>query len=656
MSGIAGIFNLNQQPINIDQCNSLINNLNILSADKTSVWIGEFTFLGSASQWITPESVNEQLPFYDSERQIAITADAIIDNRQELFEHLQIKKINRKAITDSQLILLAYCKWGDSTPNHLIGDFTFMIWDKRQQKLFGARDFSGMRTLYYHNDQEHFAFCTTINPLLQLPYIKNQLNETWLAEYLAIPDMIDTVNPNLTVFKTIKQLPPSHSITVTRDRTTVKRYYPLQLDKQIKYKKTEDYVEAFQDVFQKAVDARLRSIGPVGSQLSGGLDSGSVVGFASKTLKKENKQLYTYSYTPDNRFEDWTPKYMLANESEYIKATADYIGGIQANYSSFDGKSPLSEMDEWLDIMEMPYKFFENSFWVKGLHEQAAKDGVKVLLNGARGNFTISWGKALDYYSMLIRQFKWMKLSQEVKLYSRNMDVNQKRVLNAIGKRALPFLGRTKDSYTFPQLINDNFAERTNVFERITDLKTEGLNNSEIRQKHFKQAYIWNVTGTSAAKVSLRYGMWDRDPTSDLRVIQFCLSLPDDQFVNNGLDRALIRKATKGYLPDKVRLNQKVRGVQAADWLYRMEPVWGSFIAELKLVVSDPICSAYLNMDILKNILAKMEAGPQIEKAFDPEYRVMMRALIVYRFLKRLDTKGGDINETRMERTTIGSS
>ncbi|KAB8133661.1 asparagine synthetase B [Gracilibacillus oryzae] len=656
MSEIAGIINYNQQPINIDHCNMMINHFNHPSADKTSVWYDDTICLGCSARWITPESVNEILPFYDSERQIAITADAILDNRQELFDHLQIKKINRKTITDSQLILLAYCKWGDSTPNYLIGDFAFIIWDERQQKIFGARDFSGMRTLYYYNDTEHFAFCTTIKPLLQLPYVKNTLNETWLAEYLAIPEIIDVVDPNLTVIESIKQIPPSHSITVTRDHTTVKRYYPLQHDKQIRFKKDEEYVEAFQEVFQKAVDVRLRSIGPVGSQLSGGLDSGSVVGFASKTLRQQNREFNTYSYIPDEQFEDWTPAHMLANESEYIKSTVDYIGGIKANYYSFDGKNPLSEIDDWLDIMEMPYKFFENSFWVKGIHEQAANDGVKVLLNGARGNFTISGGKALDYYSKLMRQFKWLKLFKEVKLYSSHQSVSQKRVLSVLSKRAFPFLGPTKGPYIFPQLINDTFAAKTNAFERISDLNSEGLSATEIREKHFRQAYIWNVTGTSASKMSLHYGMWDRDPTSDLRVIQFCLSLPDDQFVSDGLDRALIRKGTKGYLPDKVRLNQKVRGIQAADWLYRMKPVWSIYLEELKQLVNDPICSAYLNIDILNEILIKMETGPQVEKAFDPEYRVMMRALIVYRFLKRMLTKGGDKNETRMESTTIGSA
>ena len=112
--------------------------------------------------------MGEQLPFYDYEMQCAITSDAIIDNRKELFERLQIESTYQKYITDSELILRAYYKWKEDAPKFLVGDFAFMIWDQKQQRLFGARDFSGSRTLYYHKSHEKFAFCTIIEPLLTL--------------------------------------------------------------------------------------------------------------------------------------------------------------------------------------------------------------------------------------------------------------------------------------------------------------------------------------------------------------------------------------------------------------------------------------------------------------------------------------------------------
>nr|WP_164667422.1 lasso peptide isopeptide bond-forming cyclase [Virgibacillus doumboii] len=662
MSAIAGIYNLNNEPVSIEHSHGIMKSLQKFPADDVQVWQKENTFLGCHAQWITPVSVGEQLPYFDYERQLAITADAIIDNREELLQKLQIDKDEGKIMPDSKLILLAYYKWEEETLKHLIGDFAFMIWDERKQKLFGARDFSGARTLYFHKSPQRFAFCTAIGPLLTLPYIQKQLNEQWLAEYLAIPNMIDAVDGSLTVIKGTKQVPPSHSITVVEGQVNISKYHTLVVNKEIKYKNDRDYVDAFRDVFQNAVDSRLRTHLPVGSQLSGGLDSGAVVSFAAKTLRKKNKQLHTFSYIPESDFKDWTPRHRMANEQPFVESTVQHVGGIKDHYLNFEGKSSISEIDEWLEIMEMPYKFFENSFWVKGIFEKAKQQGIGVLLSGARGNFSISWGPALDYYAGLLRKMKWFRLNSELQRYSINNGVNKKaRLLQLIGKKAFPSLNRSKEVYQLPMLINPEFAKRMDVFNKVEshgiDINRDSKPNIyEVRKQHFEKEYMWNSTGTSGTKLSLRYGLWNRDPTNDIRVIRYCLALPEEQFVRNGLDRALIRRATKVYLPDKVRLNQSVRGIQGADWVHRMTPSWGLFIKELQQLVMDPIVSEFLNIKLLKTAISKLKEGPRLDYAFDPELRVLMRSLIVYRFLKAFYLKGGEIYAERMGKASVGSA
>ncbi|MBM7573491.1 asparagine synthase-related protein [Aquibacillus albus] len=647
MSAITGIYHKNKQPVPEDHLTGMMDALSKYPADDARVWKEESIILGCHAQWITPESIGEPLPYYDPERQMAITADAIIDNRQELFEILQVGKAKRDYMPDSMLLLLAYCKWGEDMPQHILGDFAFMIWDERNNQLFGARDFSGMRSLYFFHDVERFAFCTTIAPLFRLPYINKQLNENWLAEYLAIPDVIDTVDDSITAYQSIEQLPPSHSITVKGDSVTISRYQALDFNKQIRFSKDEEYVEAFREVFQQAVDARLRTLGPVGVQLSGGLDSGAVVSFAAKS----NKQLYTYSYTPEENFTDWTPGYAVADERPFIRDTVSYVGNMKEHFLSLNGMNPYAEMDDWLDIMEAPYKFFENSFWLKGTYEKASSQGVRMLLNGARGNFTISWGRALEYYSRLLKKMRWLSLYRELGAYSKNINVRKSLIFSVIGKKA--FLNKSKSSDPFPSIIHPEFARRMDIFSKLREMDAVSqLSVSEIRKKHFENTYVWNTTGTTATKLSLRYGAWNRDPTNDLRVVQFCLAIPEDQFVKNGCSRALIRRATEGYLPDSVRLNQRVRGMQAADWVHRMAPDWNAFVSELTALVDDPICASYLNIDLLKTFLPKVKNGPQSEYAFDPEIRVLMRALIVYRYLKR----GGDSHEKRMEAARVGGS
>ncbi|MEY8733648.1 asparagine synthase-related protein [Peribacillus frigoritolerans] len=642
MSAITGIYHLNEEPVNLQYGRNLMTALQKYPADTIQIWHSEQVFLGCHAQWITPESVGEQLPYHDYKSQCTITADAIIDNREELFDKLHISKIDRSILSDSQLILLSYQKWGEEAPKHLIGDFAFMIWDQKKRKLFGARDFAGSRTLYYHKSHEKFAFCTTIEPLLKLPYIEKKLNEQWLAEFLAIPGMNDTVDAFSTVYKHIDQIPPSHTISIIENKVMLSKYCSVVDSEKLHLKSNNEYEEAFRDVFQRAATSRLRTHRKVGANLSGGLDSGSVVSFAANTLRNQNKKLYTFSSIPIDEFDDWTPKQRLADESPLIKSTVNHVGNINAKYLKFEGQSSLSVLDDWLEIMEMPYKFFENSVWVKGIYEEANKLGIGVLLNGARGNFTISWGPTFDYYALLLRKMRWIRLYHEVNSYSKNMGVKRSRVMKVIGKKAYPIHSYIKanNQDDSPLLINEDFARRTKVFSKLEEqgnniMGVNPTNINEIRKNHFGYLNMWNTTGTSGTKLSLLYSLQGHDPTNDLRVIQFCLSLPLEQFVQNGLDRSLIRRSTKGYLPDDIRLNQKTRGVQGADTIARMLPNWKEFIGEVEQLSQDPFIANFLNMGAIKKAINKFRTEPQPNVAFDSEFRILMRGLIVYRFLKR---------------------
>ncbi|MFS0861477.1 lasso peptide isopeptide bond-forming cyclase [Fredinandcohnia sp. 179-A 10B2 NHS] len=637
MSAIAGIYNGINESV-IENGSTLMKYLQRFPADDIKTWHQDNVFLGCHAQWITPESINERLPYYDSESRVTITADAIIDNRDELFEKLQVSRYERETVSDSQLILLAYLKWGQDSAKFLIGDFAFMIWDEKKQMLFGARDFSGSRTLYYYNDDKRFAFCTVIEPLLMLPYVNKRLNESWLAEFLAITTVVDTVDTSNTAYQGINQVPPSHSIVIKENKVSINRYCYVPTGEKLKLKANDEYVEAFQEVFQKAVRSRLRTFRGVGSHLSGGLDSGAVVSFAAKDLQE--KALNTFSYIPSNDFEDYTPKYLLPNETPLIKSTVEYVGGIKSHYLDFDGRNPYMEIDDFLATNELPYKFFENSFWIKGIFEKAHKENVGVLLSGGRGNLSISWGSALDYYSLLLKGLRWSRLIKELNYYSQNVGGARMRRLPVITRVAFPFLDQLfSKPYYVPSLINSKFAKRTGVLDK---LRQHGIDETgwysttnifEHRKKHFEEVFHWNATNTLSTKLSLRYSVWKRDPTNDIRVIRYCLSIPEEQYVQNGLDRALIRRATKNYLPDTVRLNQRYKGVQGADWVHRMKPYWTSFLKEARELALDNRMQEYIDGGVFKQGLLKAEEGALPRFATDPDIRNLMRSVVLYRFI-----------------------
>ncbi|MCM3111524.1 asparagine synthase-related protein [Lederbergia lenta] len=643
MSAIAGIYHQDTKPISVEHISGMMKALEKFPANDVQTWHKENVFLGCHAQWITPESIGEQLPFYDYERRLAITADAIIDNRDELFERLQVDREDRKKITDSQLILLSYHKWGEESPKFLVGDFSFMIWDEKERKLFGARDFSGSRTLYYFHSQQRFAFCTVIKPLLTLPYVTKKLNEQWIAEFIANPLMFDSLDPSSTVYNDIEHVPPSHSITVIANKVTLKRYNTLPEGNKLILKSDDDYKEAFQEVFQKAVNERLRTHLPVASHLSGGLDSSSVVSFAAKSLLKENKKLHTFSYVPVDDFVDWTHRSRVANERPQIESIVQHVGNILPNYLSFEDRNPYTEIDDWIEKLEMPYKFFENTFWLKGIYEEASKKGIGVLLNGQRGNWSISWGPIFDYYALLLKRMKWLRLNQEMYQYAKNIGSGRKRILSVVTKKAFPFLyqGQYSKDDDFPIFINKEFALSTKVIEKLSEhgIDPRGRidsNSYKIRNQQFQQLYYWNTIGTYGTKLSLNYGVVDRDPTNDLRVIKFCLSLPEEQYVQNGMGRSLVRRSTEGYLPDNIRLNLRTKGVQGADGVHRMRSNWDNFIVEIEQLKGESLIQEYLDLSVIEKCHSMIKGNLKSEFAFSFEFKVLMRSLILTRFMKTL--------------------
>ncbi|MCR2802528.1 asparagine synthase-related protein [Paenibacillus soyae] len=646
MSAICCLHHLQSQPLPTGLGPALMEKLAHYPADSIDSWQERDVFLGCHGQWITPEARDEKLPRYDRDLQLAITSDAIIDNRSELFAKLQVPAAERGGMTDSRLLLLAYRRWGQEMAEHLVGDFAFIIWDGRDRSLFGARDFSGTRNLYFAERNGLVAFCTAIRPLLSLPGIDRELNEGWISEFLAIPITTEAVDLFSSVYKHVRQIPPAHCFTISGGQLTFRRYITIRPGESLKLKSNEEYEEAFRDVYREAISSKLRTFREVGANLSGGLDSGSVVSFAARELKEQNKTLHTFSYVPLEDFQDWTPRSRVANERSLIQETVGYVGNIRDRYFDFPDMNPLSEVDEWLDMMETPYKFYENSFWMKGIYEQASQTNAGVLLTGSRGNWTVSWGPVMDYQAGLMRRFRWFKLYREFNMYSNNLGANRSRLYRYLVKKAYPGLAKRlsrapqEEDPIVPDLINPEFAKRTNVYERLEQYGYDFWGQSsqdvyEVRRKQFEKLYYWTITGTVGCKQSLRHKLWERDATNDLRVIRFCLSVPQDQFVQNGYGRSLIRRSTSGYLPDSIRLNQKVRGIQGADGLHRILPMWPAFIGEAEQLVADPEMKDFLNMQELTKALEAVKHSPDPKRVFDTDFRILMRGLIFRRFVRK---------------------
>jgi asparagine synthase (glutamine-hydrolysing) len=209
---------------------------------------------------------------------LTITANARIDAREDL------------NLSDAELILSAYKKWGDDCVNHLIGDFAFAIWDESKQRFFCARDHFGVKPFYFTHIDNEFAFSSSLNALRLNPKVSNTLNEIAVGDYLLFG-----VNQDLstTIFKDIQRLPPGHTLTVANGSITTRRYWTPEPSSEVRFPDPESYVERFKELFARAVSDRLRT-DRVAISMSGGLDSTSLAAVARDQI--DNVHAFTVVY------------------------------------------------------------------------------------------------------------------------------------------------------------------------------------------------------------------------------------------------------------------------------------------------------------------------------------------------------------------------
>lgn len=147
MSAIAGVYYLDDRPVDCTDLGRMVDTLAHRGSDDSAIWSEGCVGLGHRMLWTTPESLLEKLSLVNQTGNLVITANARIDNRDELIAKLSFCDRPVEKITDSQIILAAYQQWGESCLKHLLGDFAFAIWDGCQHWLFCARGHMGVRSL-----------------------------------------------------------------------------------------------------------------------------------------------------------------------------------------------------------------------------------------------------------------------------------------------------------------------------------------------------------------------------------------------------------------------------------------------------------------------------------------------------------------------------
>jgi asparagine synthase (glutamine-hydrolysing) len=399
MSGIFGLFNQDGAPVLRGELTDMASLLERRGPDGTGLWNAGSTSLGHTLLATTPELLFERQPLRDPETGCVITADVRLDNRDELIAALGLT--DRADITgDADLILTAYLAWGEACPERFLGDFAFAIWDPRHRTLFCARDQFGMRPLYYHHTPGRFVvFASEPRAILVLPWTPYRINEGRIADFLVT--QLEGIDKTSTFFEEVYRLPPAHMLTVTPSRATRRRYWTLEPGPELRLSSNDAYAEAFLDVFREAVRCRLRGAGPVGSMLSGGMDSGSVVAVAREILAEDGRgPLPTFSAMgPD-------PETCVETRTIHAALTMDGLDPHLIRYDRLDALMP--ELEELTWNLDEP--FDNHMTLLRAVYLSAHRQGIKVLLDGVAGDTVLGEG---DYIARLIRGGRWLTAYSE---------------------------------------------------------------------------------------------------------------------------------------------------------------------------------------------------------------------------------------------------
>jgi len=592
MSGIVGIYYLDGRPVERETLGRMVDILAHRGPDGADVWCEGSVGLGHRMLWTTHESLLEKLPLVDRTGDLVLTADARIDNRDELISALSLNDRPAEKITDSQLILAAYEKWGEQCPEKLIGDFAFVIWDGRKQVLFCARDHMGVKPFYYYYQPgKFFAFASEIKGLLCLPEVPRKVNEAKVAIYLCQLSGFAQLKSD-TFYQDILRLPPAHWMELSERGLEFGSYWDLDAEAkkiQQQFKSDSEYVEAFRERFTEAIACRLRSAYPVVSTLSGGLDSSSVSCVARNLLRQQNPQAELLTVYADCGVPS-------TDEKDYVN-TVLAQGGFKHSIATV--RNPIGSaqtVTPWIDQpVQMP-----TPAMLLTIVQSVQQQGARVLLTGHDGDTIVSHGQ--DYPNELVELGEWNRLKSivetriknrknesdtslekeiEWELYQYVLPYLKELVKNLKVKSYIKVLERVSQEWSFPTRRILGLIKRS-IFQKQQRVEWQSYNaniNADLvcqidlgrllqdevdyQFGYLQSEYLNHYRGITSGNlldgteqidgVNAALAIEPRHPFLDKRLVELCLAVPAHLKFCNEFGRGVMRRAMKDILPEEVR-------------------------------------------------------------------------------------------------------
>ncbi|MCI0750390.1 MAG: asparagine synthase (glutamine-hydrolyzing) [Flammeovirgaceae bacterium] len=589
MCGITGIFAFNVVgKLNMINVTAATMALQKRGPDFQDIYHDQFVGLGHRRLSIIDTSAAGNQPMWDEQNRFCILLNGEIFNYRELKKELEAKGIHFQSQSDTEVLLKLYILEKENCLHRLNGFFAFCVYDKQEQTLFLARDRYGIKPLIYHVDDDKFLFASEMKSLLKYGIEKsidyNSLYIYLQLNYIPAPD---------TIFTNIKKLLPGHYAVVSRQKLEVKKYYEIPYNRdgaELNSLPYEDTKEKFKQLLEASVTRRLVADVPLGSFLSGGIDSSVVTALASK--HKPDLHTFSIGYR-DEKFFD---------ETHYARLVAKRLK-TEHTVFSLTNNDLYAHVHSILDYIDEPFAD-SSAIAVYILSRETRKHATVALSGDGADELLAGYNKHAAFQKIFSKGWKetlvgslrplWKMLPQ-----SRNSSFSNKiRQLDRFGEgmklsaqdRYWRWAGFATKEETLNMLhpdlrinrwLNEFVPRRKNILQHIPE--KENINDILFTDM---QLVLPNDMLTKVDLMSMANGLEVRVPFLDYEVVNFAFSLPAKYKINGGMRKRLVQDAFRDILPQQL-YNRPKKGFEV--------PLLKWFRGEMKSLITELLSEKFIH-------------------------------------------------------------
>jgi asparagine synthase (glutamine-hydrolysing) len=501
-------------------------------------------------------------PLSGCDPQVTLVFNGEIYNYRELQKELEARGHRFHTHSDTESIVHAYEEYGAECVGHLRGMFGFALWDERRGELFLARDRAGKKPLYYTlTTRGTLVFGSELKSLLEHPEVERELDVEALDAYLSFGYVPDP----LSIFRSIRKLPPGHHLTYKDGRITVKQYWDFPFESDGTQRSEADYLEELRALLDEAVRVRLVADVPLGAFLSGGVDSSAVVGFMSRHTSQPVKT-FSIGFHEDSY-----------NELKYARLAARHFG---TDHHEFIVTPDICNIvDELAWHFDEP--FADSSAIPTYMVSKLAREHVKVVLSGDGGDELFA---GYTRYGVDRRRASLARLPGFVR---RGVMRPLSRSLphgawgrNFIYNVALDAVDRYVDSISVfselnkPSLYTEDFRRRLDAsagaFARYRQLASSVTTGEQLDRMLYldSKTYLPGDILTKVDRMSMAVSLEARVPLLDHHLIEFVARMPASLKMRGLETKHIFKRAVREMVPAEILDRPKQGfGVPLQQWI-----------------------------------------------------------------------------------------